>query len=110
MTQKKQKGFSQSPRGAGYIFGLDVVAQFNHLNKLDLIARSHQLVMEGFKMMFDEMLVTVWSAPNYCYRSGNVASILEVDDTMTKNFKIFDAAPQSERAGFPERTLPDYFL
>jgi len=52
----------------------------------------------------------VWSAPNYCYRSGNVASILECDDTMTKSFKIFDAAPQSERGGVPERGLPDYFL
>ena len=104
------EGYTISPRGAGYIFGPDVVMQFNHLNNLDLIARSHQLVMEGFKMMFDGQLVTVWSAPNYCYRSGNVASILECDDQMGKNFKIFDAAPQSEQGGVPERTLPDYFL
>lgn len=104
------EGFTQSSRGAGFMFGQDVVAQFNHANKLELIARSHQLVMEGFKMMFDSQLVTVWSAPNYCYRSGNVASILEVDDLSTKSFKIFEAAPQSERGGVPERTLPDYFL
>ena len=104
------EGYTISPRGAGYIFGPDVVMQFNHLNNLDLIARSHQLVMEGFKMMFDGQLVTVWSAPNYCYRSGNVASILECDDQMGKSFKIFDAAPQSEQGGVPERTLPDYFL
>lgn len=104
------EGFQVSARGAGYFFGADAVMQFNHANKLDLVARSHQLVMEGFKLWFDEMLVTVWSAPNYCYRSGNVASILECDDTMTKSFKIFDAAPQSVRGGVPERTLPDYFL
>jgi serine/threonine-protein phosphatase 4 catalytic subunit len=95
-------GFSISPRGAGYVFGPDVVAQFNRANKLELIARSHQLVMEGFKMMFDNQLVTVWSAPNYCYRSGNVASILEADDTMKNSFKIFDAAPQSEGGGVPK--------
>jgi serine/threonine-protein phosphatase 4 catalytic subunit len=44
--------------------------------------------------MFNEQLVTVWSAPNYCYRCGNVAAILVLDEFLNKNYKIFEAAPQ----------------
>ncbi len=59
-----------SPRGAGFLFGPDVVRMFNHNNELELVARAHQLVMEGYKLMFDKQIVTVWSAPNYCYRQA----------------------------------------
>lgn len=104
------KGFSFSPRGAGYLFGSDEVEKFNHLNGIDLIARAHQLVMEGYSMIFKDSLVTVWSAPNYCYRCGNIASVMEFDEHLNRSFKKFDAAPQESR-NIPERKPAfDYFL
>lgn len=62
------QGWGVSPRGAGYLFGSDVVIQFNAANDIDMICRAHQLVMEGYKWHFNETVLTVWSAPNYCYR------------------------------------------
>mmetsp|Transcript_277 Transcript_277/g.716 ORF Transcript_277/g.716 Transcript_277/m.716 type:complete len:275 (-) Transcript_277:59-883(-) len=61
-------GWGISPRGAGCVFGRDVAESFATLNNLRIIARAHQLVMEGFKWHFDGGVLTVWSAPNYCYR------------------------------------------
>ena len=104
------EGWGLSPRGAGYLFGAEIVNEFNTANGLDLVCRAHQLVKEGFKWMFNETLVTVWSAPNYCYRCGNVAAILEIDEHMNKRFKVFEAAPQANRTFAPKRTTPDYFL
>ncbi|KAJ2512275.1 Protein phosphatase methylesterase 1 [Coemansia sp. RSA 2049] len=90
-----------SPRGAGWLFGARVTDEFNHVNGLTLLARAHQLVQEGYKFMFPERnLVTVWSAPNYCYRCGNVASILKIEEDLEvtdDSFQIFQAVPDKER-------------
>lgn len=105
------EGWGYSPRGAGYLFGGNVVEAFLHTNGLKFVARAHQLVMEGYKPMFDHKIVTVWSAPNYCYRCGNVAAILQLDENLNTEYKMFDAAPQQEGRGTPNKsTLPDYFL
>eukprot|EP01121_Diplochlamys_sp_Union-15-3_P014194 TRINITY_DN4497_c0_g1_i1.p1 TRINITY_DN4497_c0_g1~~TRINITY_DN4497_c0_g1_i1.p1 ORF type:complete len:117 (+),score=21.07 TRINITY_DN4497_c0_g1_i1:376-726(+) len=104
------EGWGLSPRGAGYLFGGDAVAKWNQTNNLELIARAHQLVMEGYKYMFNKTLVTVWTAPNYCYRCGNVAGILELDEHLNRTFKIFEAAPPDERGVATKRPIADYFV
>jgi len=88
-----------------------VTGEFNHINGLDLVARAHQLVMDGFQYWFKEnSLVTVWSAANYCYRCGNVASILNVSENMERNFEIFYAVEgQTQKAKDFKKDVP-YFL
>lgn len=102
-------GWGMSPRGAGYTFGQDISEAFNHRNGLSLIARAHQLVMEGYSWSHDRNVVTIFSAPNYCYRCGNQAAILEIDENMQYLFQQFDPAP---RKGEPQvsRRIPDYFV
>ncbi|KAF4587225.1 protein phosphatase [Ophiocordyceps camponoti-floridani] len=132
-------GWGLSPRGAGFLFGADIVKLFNHRNDLSLIARAHQLVMEGFKEMFDASIVTVWSAPNYCYRCGNVAAVLELSEDQSgtgvfarsngdvgrsrglvdaepvakgpaRRYRVFQAAPQDSRGMPAKKPVADYFL
>lgn len=98
-----------SPRGAGWLFGSVVTAEFLHLNHLELLCRAHQLVQDGYRYMFDDTLATLWSAPNYCYRCGNVAAVLSLDENLNRTFKIFEAVPDSERS-FPPHRLTPYFL
>lgn len=121
-----------SPRGAGWLFGDKVATEFNHVNGLKLIARAHQLVNEGYKVCLlglpialidagrltllqyhfpQNSVVTVWSAPNYCYRCGNVASIMTVDRNLDPKFSIFSAVPDDMRHVPAGRRGPsDYFL
>ena len=99
-----------SQRGAGYVFGWKVVNEFNRINDLTLVCRAHQLVNEGYKYWFkDKNLVTVWSAPNYCYRCGNKASILKLGPKLEQNFELFDVNEKSDKVPQPKTIVP-YFL
>eukprot|EP00771_Trimastix_marina_P000540 gnl/Trimastix_PCT/1560.p1 GENE.gnl/Trimastix_PCT/1560~~gnl/Trimastix_PCT/1560.p1 ORF type:complete len:306 (+),score=48.57 gnl/Trimastix_PCT/1560:79-996(+) len=98
-----------SPRGAGFTFGLDVSQQFIKNNGLRLLVRAHQLVMEGFNWTHDRGVVTLFSAPNYCYRCGNQGAILELDENLQFIYQQFDPAP---RRGEPHvsRRAPGFLL
>lgn len=101
--------WEKSQRGAGWIFGARVVKEFNHINNLELVCRSHQLVMEGFKYYFDESMLNVWSAPNYSYRMRNVASILKISETLSRTIELFRDDPRSKKSIPPKEIVP-YFL
>lgn len=100
--------FKLSPRGAGYLFGHDIMHKFCHDNDLVQLLRAHQLCNEGFVSYWQGKCVTIWLAPNYCYRCGNMASVLEIShlsfETRAKNAQgvlpgqfcnVFEASPEN---------------
>lgn len=74
------------------MFGSKVVEEFMEINELKLIVRAHQLVQEGYKKHFKGNLVTVWSAPNYCYRMNNLAAILKLNVNLKEKYITFKAS------------------
>ena len=106
---EEREGWAPSPRGAGYIFGHDISNKFNYSNGLQTICRAHQLVIQGFNWAHDKNVCTIFSAPNYCYRCGNQAAFMEVDEFLNTYFQQFDPAPRRGEPHVSERT-PDYFL
>ena len=74
-----------------------------------MIFRAHQLINDGYTQTHNQNVVTVFSAPNYCYRCGNQAAIVEVDENMNQNYMQFDPAPRNEPETVAKR-VPDYFL
>ncbi|KAL0234379.1 hypothetical protein PCE1_001415 [Barthelona sp. PCE] len=105
----QRPGWFISPRGAGYNFGKDISSQFLHNNGLNMLVRAHQLMMNGYQWTHDQQVVTVFSAPNYCYRVENKGAIMEVDESITPSFVVYDAAPRRGIKHVLRRT-PDHFL
>ncbi|GMM55949.1 putative serine/threonine-protein kinase [Maudiozyma humilis] len=123
--KKTSNHFQVSPRGAGYTFGRSVVEKFLECNGMSRIYRAHQLCNEGYQVYFDGLVTTVWSAPNYCYRCGNKASILELYDTNKYYFNVFEEAPENKVLkenfnnmmdgagggnGMANKVIADYFM
>ena len=104
-----KRGFSPSPRAAGYVFGSDITEQFLHNNGLGMIARAHQLVMDGYSRHHNKKVTTIFTAPNYCYRCGNQAAIMEVDDQNNMTYTQFMQATDTPEPSISRRP-PQYFL
>lgn len=99
-------GWAISTRGAGYLFGPSVLREFMHRNDLTFVARAHQLVQEGYRYYFGEkQLCTVWSAPNYCYRCNNLASVLQINEDHSRRYLVFKEV-EFQQADMVHNPLP----
>lgn len=104
----EKEGYEDSTRGAGYLFGPDVSSKFVYVNSLDKICRAHQMMQTGHKFSHEKNVCTVFSAPNYCYRCGNLASIVEVNEHLEMNFQQFESVNRTNEE--KKTIIPDYFI
>ncbi|PPD78766.1 hypothetical protein GOBAR_DD24307 [Gossypium barbadense] len=73
------EGLRPNARGPGLVtFGPDRVADFCKKNRLQLIIRAHECVMDGFERFAHGQLITLFSATNYCGTANNAGAILVV--------------------------------
>lgn len=87
-------GRGPSKRGVGLSFGEDVTKRFLEDNSLDLVVRSHEVKDEGYEIMHDGKLITVFSAPNYCDQMGNKGAFIKFKaPDMKPNITTFAAVP-----------------
>ena len=102
-----RNGWAINSRGAGYTWGYDCSEEFLHINNLKFISRAHQLVMKGYNWCHNKQVLSIFSAPNYCYRCGNEAAIIEIEDENNYVFKTYSAAPKEtyykKRKNYRER-------
>ncbi|KAF7635728.1 Serine/threonine-protein phosphatase [Meloidogyne graminicola] len=101
-------GFGVSPRGAGYLFGSDVVKNFCETNNIDLIARAHQLVKSAPVTVFMKGTQT----EPMCGFSRNVKLILDLHNIPFKDFNVLE--DEEIRSGIKEfsdwPTIPQVYV
>lgn len=107
------EGLRPNARGPGLVtFGPDRVTDFCKKNKLQLIIRAHECVMDGFERFAQGQLITLFSATNYCGTANNAGAILVVGRGLVVVPKLIHPLPppvQSPETS-PERVIDDTWM
>lgn len=100
--EPSQEGFEESARGVSYTFGIQALQNFCKRFGLDMIARAHQVVEDGYEFFGDKKCVTIFSAPNYCGEFDNNGAVMSVDAKLKCSFTILgegNGAPKAKAKG-----------
>jgi len=96
----KVEGLRPNARGPGLVtFGPDRVRKFCEDNDLQMIIRAHECVMDGFERFAGGLLITVFSATNYCGTANNAGAILVLGRDLTLYPKLIHPLPPSALYG-----------
>lgn len=104
------KSWSKNARGVSVTFGAEVLLEFLQEQNLDLIARAHEVVEDGYQFFADKRLVTIFSAPNYCGEFDNSGAIMNVDADLVCSFQVLKPV-EEEKEGSINRSsnsLPNF--
>ena len=98
---KSADHFEPNERGTSVMYSLEAVDEFLEKNDFDLICRAHQIVGEGYEFPFptSQSLVTIFSAPNYCYEFNNKGAILRVDENLLCTFSVLEPVKWADEYG-----------
>ena len=88
--------FSRSQRGAGYLYGASAVDSFLRSVSCEYLVRSHQLVFDGVREQFGGTCITIWSAPNYCYKCRNMAAVMVIPSGTARHSFVFFAVVEEQ--------------
>ncbi|KQK07580.1 hypothetical protein BRADI_2g36370v3 [Brachypodium distachyon] len=102
------EGLRPNARGPGLVtFGPDRVTEFCKRNKLQLIIRAHECVMDGFERFAHGQLITLFSATNYCGTANNAGAILVVGRGLVIVPKLIHPLPPpiNSPESSPERAM-----
>ncbi|KAI9865384.1 MAG: hypothetical protein M1813_002273 [Trichoglossum hirsutum] len=75
-------------RGVSYCFGKKVIMDFLQRHDFDLVCRAHMVVEDGYEFFSDRILVTVFSAPNYCGEFDNWGAVMSVSGELLCSFEL----------------------
>eukprot|EP00929_Paragymnodinium_shiwhaense_P071670 TRINITY_DN36418_c0_g2_i1.p2 TRINITY_DN36418_c0_g2~~TRINITY_DN36418_c0_g2_i1.p2 ORF type:complete len:322 (-),score=86.79 TRINITY_DN36418_c0_g2_i1:79-1044(-) len=90
--------WGENDRGVSFTFGAEVVRNFLAKHQLDLIARAHQVVEDGYEFFANRKLVTVFSAPNYMGEFDNCGALMIIEGDLTCSFKVMKPRVVGPRA------------
>lgn len=78
------------PESNDISFGHKVNEDFLSSNKIELIVRSHHVVLQGFKLMHNEKLLSIFSASNYREKCSNFGAVLQIDENLQRSYLIYN--------------------
>ncbi|CAL2036946.1 unnamed protein product [Caenorhabditis brenneri] len=84
-------GFDNSTRGVGQVFGDEALQEVMDRLGIELVARAHQVVQDGYEFFCKKRLVTIFSAPHYCGEFDNAAAMMNVDKNLVCSFQVMRA-------------------